>query len=82
MCQSIHGGQVYPQETCGPQEGQRTLGHTIQWSQAISKKTYDKQVLILTKNFPRNIVFEETISPGVIVICQNAFEIEPFQWPL
>ena len=40
MCQSIHGGQVYPQETCGPQEGQRTLGHTIQWSQAISKKTY------------------------------------------
>ena len=37
MCHSVPGGQVYPQETCGPQEGQRSIGHTIQWSQAISK---------------------------------------------
>ena len=38
MCHSVAGGQVYPQETCGPQEGQRSIGHTIQWSQAISKR--------------------------------------------
>lgn len=38
MCHAVPGGQVYPQETCGPQEGQRSIGHTIQWSQAIISK--------------------------------------------
>ena len=31
ICQSYAGGHVYPQET------RRTTGHTIQWSQAVSK---------------------------------------------
>ncbi|WAR09226.1 PRDX4-like protein [Mya arenaria] len=38
MCQSMFGGQVYPQETCGPASGQRSLGHSLQWSQAIISK--------------------------------------------
>lgn len=33
-CYSYAGGQVFPQET------RRTSGHTIQWSQAVSKWTY------------------------------------------
>jgi hypothetical protein len=36
VCQSLFGGQVYPQETCATQSGQRSLGHSLQWSQAIS----------------------------------------------
>ena len=32
-CHSFAGGQVYPQET------RRTSGHTIQWSQAVSKSS-------------------------------------------
>ncbi|XP_060581223.1 peroxiredoxin-like [Ruditapes philippinarum] len=38
VCQSLFGGQVYPQETCATQSGQRSLGHSLQWSQAIISK--------------------------------------------
>ncbi|KAH3727027.1 peroxiredoxin-like [Dreissena polymorpha] len=38
MCQSLFGGQVYPQETCGVQSGQRILGHSLHMSQAIISK--------------------------------------------
>ena len=51
MCYSVFDGNAYPHETCYPQTGRRTLGHTLQWSQAISKavkkwftvKTYPSQ---------------------------------------
>ena len=50
MCHSVPGGQVYPQETCGPQEGQRSIGHTIQWSQAISKWDRIRTMQVRTKS--------------------------------
>lgn len=56
MCQSMFGGQVYPHETCGPQSGQRTLGHSLQWSQAISAYLFTPHPLNFTVNTNTSIV--------------------------
>lgn len=56
VCQSLFGGQVYPQETCATQTGQRSLGHSLQWSQAISMTIphppnldYMKHILVIQR---------------------------------
>lgn len=53
-CHSYAGGQVYPQET------RRTSGHTIQWSQAVSKFI----CIMCESGIPRSPVAGKSVNQG------------------